>query len=848
MAERISLGPFTAGINRLVDRALLSQNELYDCLGINIERGRVHHCWEKELLTYAGVSTGAFPSGVRPLDIDFWPSFGSRYWGLLVNDPETRLLNYKIETAPPFGAGKDPYGLPLDGLLGHPAADTIVYRGVLFVFEPNLPAKAFIPLTQDSFTRMRDGIGSNTRTTDNFDTNNALGTDAVLGLAIDPSYQLSNVSNLLAGFPIYLARRYIEYSATGESNSLTWRTNSSDPGVGSSAPAGPDTWIRFQTGPYLTAPYNYDSFDEARDAGGTVSFAYFSNSDAFDPNNMDHGSFFCDLPLSGPDDLSAAGDALMHTDSIPDHWNSIRVPVAGSWLMYKSPAIYKDRLVVVDSAEFNNLGLSAGFKQFNDLSGTPVDDPEGLYIDLDVGTDLTTTYDVTITRASNPAFSTDVSWAAENLDVGDRLIVQAASGPPSTRAYTDPTLFDHINGTSGDNVILEVVGFQAQTKSQPVVRRLDSGVFGFSGPDHHFWLLKKNTSQNRRFVPLGRPSGTIALNSNAPGFTGDANIFDWMIEDSTGQIVFSVEEEGEIVALAALEGSIVVFLENAIRVIEGDLPLGNAIPPNFRTDVISTRLGLTSKRAFVIDDESQTIYFAAKDGLYRLYGRNIERIDSKIRYAFGRYENPFTRVVKQDKWLFFVNENQSVPSIWILDLTTETWWRDERSGGLSLSVGQTAALMAPFDDDSGIEEKIFFGARESLYTYNDLEEIPAFPTQNSTVPHKCYVQTGFTESGDSGTIWPRRVSVRTSKNETGNSPRCALSVVGEGFQTIGRLKDPLNRKNKDILKYRLNANSRSVGAESLSVVAFDPGLQPVGEVPGSIDRITIDIEPSGRDY
>jgi hypothetical protein len=731
-----------------------------------IERGRIHFCYEREEATESLVTSRA--QG---------PIKGLTYWRtrdgsgfnadtLVITDPFVALVDEVTNFTQPYPTG----------LLNENAADTVVYRGVLFVFEEGRPAKAFVN------TRGNYQAGANSAGT------------------TPPN--LNTWAENVEGYPIYISRAYVQ----GNLNSFD---------LGGDYGSTSDRNFNGEMQPIFNR------------GGGHGAFMYFSNAATFDPNDMQDRladpfeTEVNSLPSFGgytPDDDtfvfgSVGGESAGRMQGpLP-----FRAPYPHIWWHLRLPFVYKGRL--------------AAFGGDIEVRQDLVDD-DLINFERNSGDPLTLCY---LRPAATGNIQSDIQ---DHFEVGEIIEIQFAfdAGNPGFGGIYDSEIFDPPGFGSDPSVTFRVQIFDIGDNT---IDRASCFVIGTPPPQFsgdfdilgtRFWRIKPNTDFRNTLYWFG--STPITLDD--PGAI--PNNFDWMSIDEGTAVNYNLAENGPVVAPIVLEDAVLVMFEDSIRAITGTPPTGDNFPPSFRpNELISDSIGLVSKNAFSVDDETQTVYFCALDGIYRFYGRSIERIDENIRYHED-YQGPFDTVSRSDKFLYFSNSSTDV--IWIYDLVSQSWTRTvgDHDGG----------VFNPLDRVPGFIDKVFVSSGDSIRTLNDPENIPARTGEAGVVAeHGSLLIPGYIDADTPNSKIVQKVHVQTSKENPAEVSK-DISVTAEdseGIQTFIRQIDPIKETQKDseeIRKYRANG-SGGRGADSVAITVGD-----ANKTIGSIDQVWVDLKIANK--
>jgi hypothetical protein len=242
-----------------------------------------------------------------------------------------------------------------------------------------------------------------------------------------------------------------------------------------------------------------------------------------------------------------------------------------------------------------------------------------------------------------------------------------------------------------------------------------------------------------------------------------SDIADWLWWQPQAQIAVGLNE-GAIQALVPLEDRLLIFLQNAVYELKGEPPIDAGIGSgDLELRRIVGGVGLTTYDAVAVDEAGQAVYFCAPDGLYRIVGRECQRIDRKIQdhelYQRGmdycvihngiayftaarddyRLTTAFDDIAKNPNLsIGYQDTAKQFNVIWALNLAAGGWNAfqcvQDVNGSLvpTYIPGLVGGLFTPFRGDLSQPDRLYAG-RRGLTPLND----PTIPEQDRLR----YVQT-----------------------------------------------------------------------------------------------------------
>lgn len=876
-------GPFTGGINRLLARTKLSPGELWDAQGVvQVERGRLRSCWEGKNAeaTLTNLTDGTSQLTQAPERAVYF-KIGADL--LILNNYRADFaVNSGLIVSKASGAGW--------------AASTKYYIGDVVY---GVATSTDIPFECVDFSGATDGGTSGAseptwdtdymaETTDNTVTWRPLAKRAwaieyldyivifvdretarvvhkdTLG---DSSVQfddsgggaITDVSTnwVVKHSPIWMYKDWWDVRTEGgddpdklavseSSTLLTLRGTKVDTDVthGARDDQGPHGANGAAIASYITTGYRYKSASDSLDALPTRGLACQANS-----TNGD------DLGIDGKI-ITTSTDAEFYA----------RIGYCHQQLFGRNPAIFKGRLCFVEARdwEYSRLNLGAGARMYTRKSGGQ----DRLYV--------------------TPASIDDVR-------AGDQVIVYFEDDGVAPTGGADPNTNGVVNTTDiGHDVNIYKSGFSAATQtafkydvtSSNLTSSASSTVDFTVSPDHVFtlptgtapndfagypnggWVRRRplTEAQKRTIFFLGRPANVSV------GISAETRDFLWL--NNSNSVVIGDPHEGAIVGLYSQgDNRLLVGMESSIYEIVGNLPLDGTAPPGFDVRRVTGSAGIYADTAATFDDTGQVLYFCSgtDNGMYRLYGQTVERIDDKIREHPSHPNNAsaptgFSHVTLSNKRLY-CQTDETAPTIWILDLLTGSWTYTQRvnsgqgqqqSDGAALELSDGSYASNNLYNGSGSHGGIFSPYRSAanepdrvLVSYSDgtdykLRTMNYMPDEHneSNLLHGVKVQTGYIDGGSQAPKRIRQIRVLNTKPLVDDNGGAAFTEArvsatsSEGETTLSRDVTPdWTDSQGDSDKYRVQGVGGR-GDTSVSVTVND-GISPMGE----IDSIEIDLFP-----
>jgi hypothetical protein len=399
------------------------------------------------------------------------------------------------------------------------------------------------------------------------------------------------------------------------------------------------------------------------------------------------------------------------------------------------------------------------------------------YTYLTDGTVTVTNGSKTVTGAST-AFTADMvgsyitvcqnatTWSRPYMDKRSYKIAAYTSA-------TEITLEDEYEGTTGSTLAYRVdydtdatVLAQAPLQiSQPFVYK--DRLFGV-GADPN----AQNGAGNYNFLYFA-------------GDTEEEDIFDFMVWDQdTTEYPIGINA-GAIQRCVPLVDRCVVFLQNAVYELRGDVPPDPAFGSDLADRPLTDKTGLTTYDAVDVGPDGQTLYFGSPDGLFRIYGAVVEPIDQKIRdhelyrtgmqwvcyfdnkiYCTDGEEYPSYALAGNTQSTMPLGYSPTVrwqtPPIWILDLPSSSWTYTQRIYGKPTndteietlySAGLHGGIFNPYRGDFTNTERLYFANMGIMQPVNHPDNVRG--------DRYYHASTIVTPSFDGGDYAPKKIrSVR----------------------------------------------------------------------------------------
>jgi hypothetical protein len=240
--------------------------------------------------------------------------------------------------------------------------------------------------------------------------------------------------------------------------------------------------------------------------------------------------------------------------------------------------------------------------------------------------------------------------------------------------------------------------------------------------------------------------------------------YDWMYVDPASATVIGYNE-GAIQRVVPLEDRMVVFLQNAIYEVRGTVAIDFSLGSNFSITRIRGGLGLSTYDSCDVGTDGQTIYFGSPDGMYRLYGNQVEAIDLKIRDHEG-YRKNMQFACYFDNRVYFTDATdaptkvganyqqygdrvaddwrQQLVNIWVFDIPSNSWtyFRRLTASSALYAFGLHGGLFNPYRGDLTVAEKLMVGAQVGCKSINDATSVSA------QTYHESYITTPHTDFND----------------------------------------------------------------------------------------------------